>query len=123
MGLEPFEEHDVIASGVEMPGASGGLNKALAVNELEHHHGDRVILAIDATVVKVRFDEVPDTNGCLQRVHVLRVNNAVPISAKAVERELDRQQDRRDKAAGITKLPGITPEAQEDPDAPDTPED
>lgn len=113
MGLEPFEGHDVIASGVEMPGASGGLNKALAVNELELHHGDRGVLAIEYEVGKVRFDPVKDTD-CLQRVHVLIVQNAVPVDDQAITDALERQRVRQEEAAGIARLP-----MPDDPDGPD----
>lgn len=116
MGMTPFEGHDVIASGVEMPGASGGLNKALAVNALELHHGDPCYLIIEAEVVKVRHDGVKDTD-CLQRVHVLRVNNATTIDEGAVREALDAQVVRQEKAAGVHRLPGIT--ETDDPDGPD----
>lgn len=119
MGMSPYEGHDVIASGVEMPGASGGLNKALSVNALELQHDDRCYLIVETTVTKVRYDKVKDTD-CLQRVHVLKVDNATPIDEGAVREALDAQIKLQEEAAGVHRLPlGET----EDDEPADDPED
>jgi hypothetical protein len=110
--MEPFEGHDVIKSGIEMPGAGGGLNKALSVDELEKHHGDRFVVAVEVEVVKVRHDTIKDTQA-LQRVHVLRVDNATIIESDVVAEALDAQRVKVEEAKGITRLP------YEDTDAPD----
>jgi hypothetical protein len=104
MGLDSFEGHDVIASGVEMPGASGGLNKALRVSDLQLHHGDRVTLVLDCEVVKLRFDEVKDSDS-LERIHVLRVHNAAPIDGDVVVEVLEQQRRRVEEAKGVQSLP------------------
>lgn len=113
--LTDFEGRDVIASGVEMPGASGGLNKALAVDGLELHHGDRVLLVVDTEVVKVRFDPVKDTD-VLQRVHVLRVDNAAQVDEQTVQDALDQQRIKVEEAAGVTRLPYSDTDEADDPD-------
>lgn len=115
MGMEPFEGHDVIKSGIEMPGAGGGLNKALAVDELERHIGDRFVVAVEVEVVKVRHDSIRDTQA-LERVHVLRVDNATIISSDAVAEALDAQRVKVEEAKGITRLPYEDPDADDDPD-------
>lgn len=119
MGMLPFEGHDVIASGVEMPGASGGLNKALGVNALELHHGDPCYLILETRVEKVRHDKIKDTDA-LQRVHVLKVLNATPIDEGAVREALDEQVKLQEAAAGIQRLPldetTDNDEPDEDPD-------
>lgn len=104
MGLQAFEGHDVIASGVEMPGASGGLHKALSVNDLELAHGDEGVIAIAYKVKKVRFDPVSDTEA-LERVHVLAITNATPIDAAAVAGALEAQRLRIEEAKGVARLP------------------
>lgn len=116
MGLQTFEGKDVRASGVEMPGASGGLNKALVVDNIEWHHGDKGVLVIEYEVVKVRFDPVKDTND-LQRVHVLQVQGAAQIDTDLVADVLAEQKKRIDEAAGVVQLP------YEDTDSPDEPGD
>lgn len=102
--LVQFEGHDVIASGIEMPGASGGLNKALRVNNLQLHHGETVRVVIEAEVVKVRHDAVKDTEA-LERIHVLKVENAAVVDEELVAEILDAQRVRVEEAAGVTRLP------------------
>lgn len=114
MPLSPFDDREVIASGVEMPGASGGLNKALAVDELEMHHGDRVVIAVECEVVKVRFDQVKDTPA-LQRVHVMRVDNAAVLEADLVEEILEKQRIRVEEAQGVKRLDFADPDDADDP--------
>lgn len=115
MALQEFEGRTVVASGVEMPGASGGLNKALVVNDLELHHGDTGVLVIEFTVGKVRFDPIKDTDQ-LERVHVLRVTNASPVDEGLVRDVLDQQVVRQEEAKGIKRLPysGDDPDAADD---------
>ena len=103
--LEPFDGRDVIASGVELANASGGLNKALAVDRIELHHGDRVVVAVEVEVTKVRFDGIKDTDA-LNRVHVMRVENATILTDPAVVNEaLEAQRVRVEEAQGVTRLP------------------
>lgn len=104
MGLSSFEGHEVLASGVEMPGASGGLHKALVVNDLELQHGDEGALILWYRVAKVRFDPVKDTQA-LERVHVLAVTNATPIDEASVADALDAQRVRQEERQGVTRLP------------------
>jgi hypothetical protein len=119
MSLNDFEGHPVYASGIEMPGASGGLNKALRVNDLELHHGDKGTIAISYEVTKVRFDPVRDTEG-LERVHVLTVTGAAEIPDDMVAEALEQQAIRVEEAKGVKRLPldSDDPDADE-PDAAD----
>lgn len=114
--LTPFEGRMVISSGIEMPGASGGLNAALAVDAMELHHGDTVVLAIEATVAKLRFDPVKDTDA-VQRVHVLKVTNATRIDPGTVAAALEEQKRRSDEAKGVVQLAYTDDDpADDDPD-------
>ncbi len=115
MGMEPFEGNDVIKSGIEMPGAGGGLNKALAVDELDRHIGDKFVVAVEVEVVKVRHDSIKDTQA-LERVHVLKVLNATVIDADAVAEALEQQRIKVEQAAGVVRLPYEDPDAADEPD-------
>lgn len=108
MGFESFGHLDVVESGVEMPSAGGGLHDALAVENLELGHGERVVLVIDAEVMKVRFDRSqPKDEDCtdLRRVHVLRVNNAAVIDRELVAEALAEQRRKVEAAKGNDSLP------------------
>ena len=116
--LTPFEGRQVIRTGVEMPGASGGLNAALAVDAMELHHGDTVVLAIEATVAKLRFDPIKDTEA-VQRVHVLKVTNATRIDPGVVAEALAEQRRRSDEAKGVVQLNYTDDDAPDDDPDPD----
>ena len=118
--LTPFEDRDVIASGIEMPGAGGGLNKALRVNNDEWHHGQTVHVVIEATVRKVRHDEVKDTQA-LERIHVLAVQNAAVVESDLVADLLEAQRRKVEEAQGVHALQ-YTDEADDVDDVDDGPE-
>jgi hypothetical protein len=107
MGYRPYEGHDVTESGIEMPGAGGGFHKSLAVDGLELEHRERVTLAVEVEVAKVRHDLVhPDLDpddmaddddrdpNALRRVHVLKVIGAARIPDEMVRAQLDAQAAR-----------------------------
>jgi hypothetical protein len=112
--LQDFEGKAVRSSGVEMPGASGGLNKALFVDELELHHGDTGVIAVEYEVVKLRFDPIKDTDD-LQRVHVLRVTGATQIDSDLVAEALEQQATRVEEANGVHRLPYTDPDDADEP--------
>lgn len=114
--FHPVDGMKILASGVSMPGASGGLNKALAVNRLELDPGEELTLVVHAKVKELRFPGVKDTDG-FQRHHVLQVLEVAPIDPDAVAAAVDEQRRKQEEAAGIQRLP------IEDPDGPDTVED
>ena len=102
--LGEFEGRPILSTGFELPGASGGLNAALAVDGLILHHGDKTHLVLEVDTVKVRFDPIKDTEG-VQRVQVLKVLMAAQIDADAVADALDKQRIRVEEAAGVTRIP------------------
>jgi len=120
--MEPFEGIPVLASGFTMPGASGGLNKALSVNGLELHKGDRVTLAINCEVKQLNFPPVPDTDG-VQRVHVLNVEGVAIIDEAMVAEAIDAQRLKVEEAQGVKRLPPGDADAYADDDEPDDPGD
>lgn len=115
MSLQDFEGKQVLSSGVEMPGASGGLNKALVVDDLELHHGDKGTIVIEYEVVKLRFDQVKDTPG-VQRVHVLKVTGAAQVDSDLVADVLAQQAVRVEEANGVHRLPYTDPDAADEPE-------
>lgn len=101
--LSKFEGREVLGVGLEIKNAAGGLNEALAVDPAEWRHGQQVDVVLRCEVVKVRHDEVKDTDG-LRRVHVLSATEATVIDADEVEEALERQRIRLEEAAGVHRL-------------------
>lgn len=114
--LNPFEGTPVNGVGIEVPNASGGLNDALKIDPIEGHHGDTVVLVIETTVTKVRFDPMvkgePDAG--LRRVHVLSATNATIIDRALVAEALDLQRAKieaaKDREKGVQRIPGARPD-------------
>ncbi len=114
--LNPFDGVAVTGVGIEVPGAGGGLNEAMKIDPAEFHHGDTVVVVIETTVAKVRFDEVvkgePDSG--LRRVHVLRAEGATIIDRALVAQALDAQRAKieaaKDRDAGVQRIRGTVPE-------------
>lgn len=121
MGMQPFEGREVIKSGMTLPGASGGLNKALAVDELEKHIGDKFTVAIDVEVRDVSFKGVKDTQA-LERVTVLTIDNATIIDRDIVAEALEAQRERVEQAGGVHRLQYEDGDEPDDPDAESAPE-
>jgi hypothetical protein len=112
--LESFEGKEVLSSGVEMPGASGGLNKSLVIDNIVWHHGDKGTLVIEYEVTKVRFDPVKDTAG-LQRNHVLKVTGAAQVDSDLVADVLETQAKRVEDASGVLRLDYVDEDGADEP--------
>ena len=109
--LTPFEGVPVVATGIEVPGLSGGLNDALRVDPIEKHKDEDVVLVVKGTVAKVRFDPVKGHEDAWQRVHILKVVEVALIGedvvAEALEdqrRRIDSARRRAEEAEGIFRL-------------------
>lgn len=74
--LDPFEGLPVSSAGMEIPGAAGGLREAMKLDPVQLHKGQRVIVVLDTTVDKIRFDPLKDSDGW-KRVHVLAVEQGL----------------------------------------------
>lgn len=108
--LSEFEGLPVVAVGVEMPNAAGGLQEAMKFDPVEWHHGDEGYVVLHYTVNKVRFDPVVRGDiEPLRRVHVLHVDQAAPIESKHVADHLAKARDRiqkaKEEAEGTQRLP------------------
>lgn len=105
--LSAFEGLPVVAVGVEMPSAAGGLQEAMKFDPVEWHHGDEQYVVLRTTVKKVRHEPVDkeEFDGDQRRVHVLHVEEAFPIDADAVEDYVTTQRERikklKDEAKGV----------------------
>lgn len=109
--LTPFEGKDVRQSGVEMPGAAGGLKAAMKVDPQEFHQGDKVWIAIEGTIAKVRFEPIDkeDPGGDQRRVHVVAVEGATFVDEAVVGEQIrimnERIERTKEREAGISRLP------------------
>lgn len=106
--LNPFEGDEVLAAGMEIRNAAGGLNEAMSIDPVELHKGDEITVVLRCVVDKIRFDPVKDTSG-LRRVHILLANDAAIVDDDVVSDALDRQADRirraKEEASGMIRLP------------------
>lgn len=110
--LSEFEGLPVTEVGVEIPNAAGGLQEAMKFDPVEWHSGDEHYLVLRCAVKKIRHEPIErdDFDGPQRRVHVLHVDQAAPIEAKHVQKQLTEYQERikkaRDEAEGTPDLFG-----------------
>lgn len=102
--LSPFDDRDVLATAVIIRNTGDGLSKEMKIDPREFHHGERVTIALDCVVDKVRFDEIPDTEG-LMRVHVFKAGTGTVIPSSIVKKYLDESERKIERAKGIERLP------------------
>lgn len=91
--LDDFEGQQVLAVGIEIPGAAGGLREALNVDPVQLHKGDVAYVLLKTTTGKIRFDPVKDTQG-LRRVHILEVEEGMLVDGALVDEHLAGQRAR-----------------------------
>lgn len=111
--LGEFEGADVLACGIEIPSAGGGLRESMAIEPQLFHKGERVMVVLDCVVAKVRFEEIKDTDA-LRRVHIFTAQQATIVDEDLVRSHLEAQQERiaraKEAAAGVARLefpPGV----------------
>lgn len=102
--LTAYEGKDVLSTSVAITGAGDGLSKAMSVEPVELHHGQRVFVVLECTTDKVRYDPVKDTEG-LTRVHMLKAGMATLVDEDLVRDALDTQKRKIEAASGIMHLP------------------
>lgn len=118
--LGEFEGCMVVEVGFECSNSSGGLQKSLDVDEFlmellhEKQIGDRFQVVLDVDVTKIRHQPVKGAEDKLRRICITRCVEAAVLpkdGIKAVEKVLDEQRKRREKALdeikNRAKLPGI----------------
>lgn len=94
--LGEFEGLPVLAVGIEIPSAAGGLRDPLRVDPLVLHGGDRAYATFELDTRKIRFDpvEVDDNLIGWTRVHVLGVESATFVDEELVRDQLDEMKRR-----------------------------
>jgi hypothetical protein len=99
---------EVWSSGMEIPGAGGGLRDAMRLDPVELHLGDTVFVVMECKVNKLRFDPMKDSDG-LRRVHIMEVVAATPIDGDLVAGPLDEFKERvrlaKEAEAGVQRMP------------------
>lgn len=90
--LGTFEGKPVVATGIEIPNAAGGLNKALALDPAHFEQGEELTVALRVIVEKVRHDpadkDVPD--GEQVRVHIAPTHAAAILEGDALDRSAEQ---------------------------------
>lgn len=114
--LKRFDGKDVIGAATQIRKTGDGLSQAMAAEPVELHHGEKVYVVIEATVEKVRFDPIKDTNK-LQRVHLLVAETSTFVDHDLVAEVLEEQRRKNEEHAGVHRLPiGEKPEGMSDED-------
>ena len=110
--LKKFENRKVVGTSIIVTNAGDGLSEALKGEPRELHHGQAVVLVMDATVAKVRHDPSKDDETDLVRVHILRAGTATIVDADQagdIEALLADQKEknalRREAEDGVQRLP------------------
>lgn len=108
--LSPFEGKQVLQVGIEIPGAAGGLRDAVKIEPQEFTHGERVFVAMECIVVKVRHEPIDkeEPDGAQRRVHVFGVEGATIVEESVVGSHIADQVERirraKEEASGILRL-------------------
>jgi len=118
--LGEFEGLKVVAVGVEIPNAGGGLRDPMKLEPQEFRQGDRVIVALDCVVAKVRFEAVKkdDPFGPQRRVHVFRADTAAIVDAEvigdAIAEQTEKLRQARERAKGVQRFDFSIPAEESD---------
>jgi hypothetical protein len=112
--MEPFEDHEVIASRVAITNAGDGLSEAMSIAGTELRLGERVHVVLECVVAKVRHEPASrDDAELLARVHFLRAGLATIVPESVVRKALAQQRRSLDEAAGRQALFAVDGEAGE----------
>lgn len=94
--LSKYKGRAVVAAGIELPGAAGGLRAAVKVDPQEYDQGDRVFIVIEATCQKQRYEpidaDVP--KGPQRLVMIFKTEAATFVDEDLVREQLDKQKAR-----------------------------
>jgi len=91
--LDNFEGMPVLAVGIELPTASGGLNEALAVDPDTWHVGDEATIILRGPCKKIRYEPLAKVHG-LRRVHVFGIEQATVVDDDFADEMLAAQAER-----------------------------
>lgn len=108
--LDPFEGIDVLAAGIEIPGAAGGLRDAMRIEPQQFHAAEKLYVVLECDVAKIRFDPIQSDGETLgwRRVHVLAAQAATFVDGDLVKEAIESQKRKitlaAEAAAGIGRL-------------------
>lgn len=120
--LTDFEGLPVIASGIEIPSAAGGLQPAMRIDPEEFRQGEVVHVVYRCIVGKVRHEPIvkDEPTGAQRRVHIFAVTDTTIIDGDTVKDAIDAQRLKIAKAReagalakGQATLPGTGWDDQE----------
>lgn len=101
--LGSFEGLDVVSTKIAITNAGDGLSKAMQIEPQQLHLGDTVYVVLEATVGKISYAGVKDTD-VLERVQVLKAGVATIVEEALVKDVLDAQRIAIERAAGVERL-------------------
>lgn len=115
--LGSFEGDEVLAVGIEIPSAAGGLREALAIDPIVMHRDEEVMVLLKCKVQKLRHEPVKDTQGW-RRIHILETTDATIVDgtefAEALDAQAERIQRHKDAASGQGRIDDAALEAAHD---------
>jgi len=101
--MRKFERLEVVGSSIKLTNAGDGLSKAMQVDPLELHVGERVFVVVEAVVGPVGFNPAKDSKGLI-RVHTLKAGTATLVDETLVKDVLEEQRIKIEEALGIERL-------------------
>lgn len=101
--LTPYRGQPVMAAGIAIPNASGGLQAALAVDPVELEIGSIVHVVLQCEVRPPQYDPIDKDNnrGPLRLVNRLHALEGTFVDAAIVKAQLDAQRERVEQAKSI----------------------
>lgn len=116
--LEVYGGRDVTQTGITMPGAAGGLRRALEIDPVVWPTGEKVFLLFECEVGDLKHEVIEidkEDTGRYRRVHILKVTGATVVDAEFGQEHVDQMREKirlaEEEAAGITRIPfGDEPE-------------
>lgn len=101
--LTPYRGQPVMAAGVAIPNAAGGLHEALKVDPIELEIGDTVYVVLECEVRPPSYDPLDKDNyrGPLKLVNRLHAVEGTFVDQELVKAHLDVQRQRIEEAKSI----------------------
>lgn len=102
--LTPYEDRDVLQTTIRLTNAGDGLSQGLAIEPAEYHVGDVISLVIEASISRVAYEPIPDTD-VLRRVHTAKTIIGTVVQPDTVVKLLDKAKRDVERARGVERLP------------------
>lgn len=102
----PFDDLTFLRTTVKVTNTGDGLSQSMQVQVPDLRHRDVVHVLLECEVVDVQTPLVKDTDGN-ELKFVFKAGRATIVEGKAYDKALDEMSKRLEKAAGISRIPGI----------------